>query len=133
MSIFESQIDVHSQTLAKYKELEDMGFGLKEQKLLWHKVREIGVANHMNPKEAVQKFLKDVEEEYDDELGFESKIQNSKSEIQNNASMMQNMSSRIATQFQNNESVKQFMSSILGSTDRTANTNQRILSSHSSC
>ena len=57
--------------LAKYKELEDMGFGLKEQKLLWYKVREIGGANQKSPKEAVQKFLKDVEEEYDAKLGFE--------------------------------------------------------------
>ncbi|MDQ6865511.1 MAG: hypothetical protein M3044_17005, partial [Thermoproteota archaeon] len=45
--------------------------------------------------------------------GFESKIQNSKSEIQNNVAMMQNMSSSLATQIQNNESVKQFMSSFL--------------------
>ena len=45
-----------------------MGFGLKEQKLLWHKVREIGGANQMIPKEAVQKFLKDVKEEYDTKL-----------------------------------------------------------------
>ncbi len=110
---FESQIDVHSQTLAKYRELEDMGFGLKEQKLLWHTVREIGVANQMNPKEAVQKFLKDVDEEYDAKLGFEPKIQKSKSELQNNALKMQNMDSRIVTQVQNSESVKQLMNSIL--------------------
>jgi hypothetical protein len=110
---FELQIDVHSQTLAKYRELEDIGFGLKEQKLLWHKVREIGVANQMSPKEAVQKFLKDVEEEYDTKLGFEPKIQKSKSELQNKALMMQNMSSRMDTQIQNNGSVKQFISSIL--------------------
>jgi hypothetical protein len=111
---FGSQIDVHSQTLAKYKELEKMGFGLKEQKLLWHKVREIGAAYQMNPKEAVQKFLKDLEEEYYTKLGFEAKIQTSKSELQDNALKMQNMDSRIARQNQNNESVKQFVSSILG-------------------
>jgi len=110
---FESQIEVHSQTLAIYGELEDMGIGLKEQKLLWHKVREIGVANQMNPKEALQKFLKDVEEEYDAKLGFEPKIQKSKSELQNNASMMQNMSSSLATQSQNNVTMMQNMSSIL--------------------
>ena len=90
-----------------------MGIGLKEQKLLWHKVREIGVANQMNPKEALQKFLKDVEEEYDAKLGFEPKIQKSKSELQNNASMMQNMSSSLATQSQNNVTMMQNMSSIL--------------------
>ena len=61
----ESAIDLHSQTISKYRELEDMGFGLKEQKLLWHKVREIAVANQMNPDEAVQKFMKDEGEQYD--------------------------------------------------------------------
>ena len=67
----------------------------------------------MNPKEAVQKFLKDVEEEYDAKLGFESKIQKSKSELQNNASMMQNMSSSLATQGQNSVTMKSYMSFIL--------------------
>jgi hypothetical protein len=90
-----------------------MGFGLKEQKLLWHKVREIGVANQMNPKEAVQKFLKDVEEEYVAKLGFEPKIQKSRSELQNNALMIQNMSSSLATQSQKNVTMMQNMSSIL--------------------
>lgn len=61
----ESAIDLHSQTISKYRELEDMGFGLKEQKLLWHKVREIAVANQMNPDEAVQKFMRDEGEQYD--------------------------------------------------------------------
>jgi hypothetical protein len=108
------EIDAHSQTMSKFKELEVMGFGLKEQKLLWHKIREIGDANHIKPNEAVQKFMKDVEEQYDDVLGFELKIQNSKTEIQNNVVMMQNMSSSLATQFQNNATMKEFMSSILG-------------------
>jgi hypothetical protein len=105
---FESQIEVHSQTLAKYGELEDMGFGLKEQKLLWHKVREIGVANQMNPKEAVQKFLKDVQEEYDAKLGFEPKIQKSRSELQNNALMIQNMSSILTTQIEQLTRISEF-------------------------
>ncbi|HET7148606.1 MAG TPA: hypothetical protein VFI73_08935 [Candidatus Nitrosopolaris sp.] len=111
---FGSKIDVHSQTLAKYEALEDMGFGLKEQKILWHKIREIGVANRINPKESVQKFLRDVDEDYDSLLGFDLKIQKSKSELQINAMRIQNMSSNLDTQFQNNEKIKQFMSNILG-------------------
>ena len=97
-----------------------MGFGLKEQKLLWHKVREIGGANQMIPKEAVQKFLKDVKEEYDTKLGFEAKIKKSKSELQDNALKMQNMDSRIATQVQNSESVKKLVNSILEAQIRTS-------------
>ena len=40
-------IDTHSLTLKKYLELEEMGFGLKEQKFLWTKIMEIGVANRI--------------------------------------------------------------------------------------
>jgi chaperonin cofactor prefoldin len=85
----QSEIDVRSLTISKYKELEDMGFGYKVQKLLWHRVREIGVANQMDPDEAVGKFLKDVEEQYDDKLGFESKLNNLKAEVQKNEPMTQ--------------------------------------------
>ena len=62
--------------------LSYLGFGLKVQKLLWHKVREIGIANHMDPDDAVEKFMMDVEEQYDDILGFQPKILKSKSELQ---------------------------------------------------
>jgi hypothetical protein len=110
---FESQINIHSQTLAKYKELEDMGFGLKEQKLLWHKIREIGGANQMDADEAVRRFMKDVEEQYDAKLGFESKIQNTKLEIQNNLTKMQNMSSSLDAQTQNNIKMRQELISII--------------------
>ena len=74
-----------------------------------------------------------MKEEYDAKLGFEPKIQKSKSELQDNALKMQNMDSRIATQMQNNESVKQLVNSILEAQDRTANACQRILSSHTCC
>ena len=76
----ESQIEDHGLALSKYRDLEVMGFGLKELKLLWNKVIEIGDANKMKPDEAVRKFLKDVEQ-YDDKLGFESRLHNLKAEI----------------------------------------------------
>jgi hypothetical protein len=66
----EVQIEVHSMTISKYKQPKYMGFGLKVQKLLWSKIREIGRANEIDPDEAVQKFMKDMEL-YDDKLGFE--------------------------------------------------------------
>ena len=53
-----------------------MGFGLKELKLLWNTINEIAVANNMPLNEAQQKFFKDIEEQYDKKLGFESKVQN---------------------------------------------------------
>jgi hypothetical protein len=60
-----------------------MGFGFKEIKQLWNTVLEITEANKIQYKEAVSKFLKDVEEQYDTKLGFESKIQEKKNEILN--------------------------------------------------
>ena len=86
--ILEAQIEVHSLTVSKYRDLEEMEFGLKELKLLWSKIREIGVANQMNPDEAVRKFMKDIEL-YDDKLGFESQLHNLKAEIQKLESMSQ--------------------------------------------
>jgi hypothetical protein len=70
----EQTINSHHQKLSVYAELEQMGFGLKELKLLWHTINEIAEANNISCEDAVQKFFKDVEEQYDDKLGFESKL-----------------------------------------------------------
>lgn len=48
-----------------------MGFGLKELKLLWRNIYEIADANNIPREEAIKKFFKDVEDHYDDKLGFE--------------------------------------------------------------
>ena len=64
-----------------YSNLEGMGFGLKELKQLWHSIREIAEANNISPKEAVSKFLKDIEEQYDDKLGFDSKVKEKEEEL----------------------------------------------------
>ena len=58
-----------------------MGFGLEELKLLWNTINEIAVANNIPLNEAQRKFFKDIEEQYDKKLGFESKVQNLKAEI----------------------------------------------------
>ena len=49
-----------------------MGFGLKVLKLLWHTINEIAVANEIPLHEAPQKFYKDIADQYDNKLGFES-------------------------------------------------------------
>ena len=61
-----------------------MGVGFKELKSLCNIIKEIAVANQIPEKEAYNKFYADIEQQYDDKLGFELKIQNSKSEIQKN-------------------------------------------------
>ena len=77
----EQLIQSHNQTLSIYNELDSIGFGLKELKLLYHTVEEISIANKMPIGDAVKKFLKDIDDNYDDWLGFESKAQKLISEI----------------------------------------------------
>jgi hypothetical protein len=70
----EQTVNFHRQRLSIYDQLEQLGFGLKELKILWHIITEIAEANNISSDDAVQKFFKDVEEQYDDKLGFESKL-----------------------------------------------------------
>ena len=60
-----------------------MGFGLKELKLLWHTINEIVEANNISDEDAVHKFFNDIEEQYDDKLGFESKLDKLRSDFVN--------------------------------------------------
>jgi len=63
-----------SQSLKAYEELSNLGLGLKELKKLWNITMEISVANNISTENAMRKFLHDVESQYDDKLGFETKI-----------------------------------------------------------
>ena len=77
----EQKINFHRQTLSVYNELEAIGFGLKELKLIWSTINEIAAANNISVHIAVQKFFQEIDEQYDDKLGFESKIENSRDEF----------------------------------------------------
>ncbi len=71
----ESRGSMHKQTLDRYSRLEAMNFGLKELNQLWLTILEIARDNSILWDESVSKFLKDIEEQYDNKLGFESKVQ----------------------------------------------------------
>jgi hypothetical protein len=75
---------VHSYRISIYEDLDLMGMGIKELKLLWNTIKEIAAVNNIAAYEASGKFFSDVRQQYDDKLGFEGKIQNLKSEIQKN-------------------------------------------------
>ena len=77
----QNTLNSYSPTISALKELETMGFGVKELKLLGHTINEIAVANNMPLNKAQQKFFKDIEEQYDKKLGFESKVQSIQLEI----------------------------------------------------
>ena len=58
-----------------------MGFGLKELRQLWDMIGEIADANKISHREAVPKFLKDVQEQYDRKVGFEIKVNEKRGEL----------------------------------------------------
>lgn len=80
-SILEAQINQHRLALDTYSQLEAMGFGLREIRLLWEMIGEISDANSIPYQQAVPKFLKDIEEQYDSKVGFEKKINEKRGEL----------------------------------------------------
>jgi hypothetical protein len=78
---------VYAHKIFLYEELVKMGMGIKELKLLLHTIAEIAAANNITQDRASQKFFSDVQQQYDDKLGFETKLQNLKSEIEKNEHM----------------------------------------------
>ena len=73
-SIVEEKLASSKQALGVYNELQNMGFDLKELKLLKYIVTEISKSNNIDPFSAVKKFFDDIKEQYDNKLGFERKI-----------------------------------------------------------
>ena len=78
LEVLKPQLESVTQTIKAYSELKEKGPGLKEPKLLVSIVKEIAQANEVSDTQAVKKFLQDVQEQFDDKLGFE-KIVNKKS------------------------------------------------------
>lgn len=73
---------VHIQTLSKYTDLENMGFGLPEFRLLHDIVSDVAAANNISHKHAIQKFIDDIGENYDVKLGYDRKIESLRSEFE---------------------------------------------------
>ena len=73
-SLAEDKMASSIHAIAVYNELQNMGFGLEELKLLKSTVMEISISNKINPFFAVKKFFDDIKEQYDSKLGFEQKI-----------------------------------------------------------
>nr|MDQ6866558.1 hypothetical protein [Thermoproteota archaeon] len=78
----ETRTSIHQQKLSVYEQLRGMGFGLKELKQLFYTIREVSAENKISDEQAVQKFFGDIEKNYDNKLGYESKLVGLKSEIE---------------------------------------------------
>jgi hypothetical protein len=68
----EELISIHRNKESLFKELKDMGFGLKELKLLFYTIKKVAIENKIPENQAVQKFLEDIEKNYDNKLGYDS-------------------------------------------------------------
>ena len=77
----ESQANMHKQTLDIYSRLEPMKFGIKELQQLWLTILEIAKANNIPNDQAVFKFLKDIDEQYNRKLGLEGKVNEKRDEL----------------------------------------------------
>jgi predicted nucleic acid-binding Zn-ribbon protein len=80
-SVLKQSVVLFEQKLSLYHELEAAGFDLEKLKLLSNTIKDIANANNIPESQAVQKFYKDIEEQYDDKLGFESQLNKLRSEI----------------------------------------------------
>jgi len=82
-----SRLAYSRQTMNICWQLDAMGFDLKKLKQLYGTITEIALANHIPiGNAAVTKFLNDIENQYDNKLGFETKIKElnaKKSELEN--------------------------------------------------
>jgi hypothetical protein len=67
-SFFESQVNLHSQRLYVYDELDSMGFGLTKLKIILNAIKEIAAENNISFSQAVDKFFEFVEKHYDIKL-----------------------------------------------------------------
>jgi hypothetical protein len=79
--VWQDEVNQHQQTMNIYYPLEDINLVLKELKQLRYTILEIAEANNISPDKAVTKFLDDVEKEYDNKLGFETKIKEKQGEF----------------------------------------------------
>ena len=72
----------HRQKLSVYEQLRDIGFGLKKLKQLFDTIMEVSAENKISDQLAVKKFFGDIEKNYDNKLGYDSKLEGLKSEIE---------------------------------------------------
>jgi hypothetical protein len=78
----QEQVNLNRLKLSKNQELENIGFGIKELKIIYNTIIEISKENEINPKEAAQKFFSDVDD-YDDIVGFKKKVEELRKESSN--------------------------------------------------
>ena len=67
-SFLESQVNLHSQRLYVYDELNAIGLGLNKLRLLLNTIKEIAAENGISYKDGVDQFFEFIEKHYDIKL-----------------------------------------------------------------
>ena len=80
-SNIKQKLETAKQSLCIYRELSASGFGLEELKSLQRAILRIADANNVHREKALNKFFKDISEQYDGKLGFQSKIDKLQGEV----------------------------------------------------
>jgi hypothetical protein len=78
----EEQTSIHRQKESFLTQLKNMGVGLKELKLLFYTIKEIAAENKIPEDLAVRNFFSDVEKNYDSKLGYDSTLEQRRSQIE---------------------------------------------------
>lgn len=76
----EDQIYFTHLKISKNQELENIGMGFKELKIIYKTIIELSKANNISPKEAIEKFFNDLNE-YDDIISFKNKVEDLKKDV----------------------------------------------------
>ena len=105
----EELTSTHRQKELLFRQLQDMGFGLKELKLLFYTIKEVASENKMHEDQAVQKFLEDIQKNYDSKLGYDSTLERLKSEIEKTNSELNAARSKLSL----NKGVAQVLTGLL--------------------
>ena len=64
-SFLESRVNLHSQRLDVYDELDSMGFGLGNLKIILNTIKELAAEKGINYKDGVIQFFEFLEKHYD--------------------------------------------------------------------
>jgi hypothetical protein len=82
ISQLEDQANSYRQTMKTFYQLQQIGFGLPKLKELNGLITEVSAANSIDPSEAVTRFFKELERNYDTKFGLESKIKEMQNEYE---------------------------------------------------
>jgi predicted nucleic acid-binding Zn-ribbon protein len=80
-SSLQAEVEIRNQWISAYDRLIEMRFGLNELTFLYDTIMEIAHEKEIPAKNAVSKFLSDVEEQYDRKVGFESKLHSMRDQV----------------------------------------------------